>query len=120
MQNVYFFVKIYVWITHDYEWDQASIYENQIKLKRFTQQIIEPCTLHVFIKYHSLDNIAFRALDFNSYIFVSQIKKMCRTRIKELSLHTVSVVLIKTCSLCNNILGRKKMNNPVILQNSFN
>lgn len=44
----HFFVKIYVWITHDYECDQASIYENQIKLKRFIQQIDEPCTLNVY------------------------------------------------------------------------
>lgn len=76
LQKVYFFVKIYVWITHGYEWDQASIYENQIKLKRFIQQIDEPCTLNVFIKYHSLDNIASRALDVNNYIFVSQIKNV--------------------------------------------
>lgn len=80
LQNVSFFfvVKIYVWITHDYEWDQASIlvYENQIKLKRFIQQTDEPCTLNVFIKYHSLDKIASRALDFNNYIFVSQIKNV--------------------------------------------
>lgn len=54
------------------------IYENQIKLKRFIQQIDEPCTLNVFIKYHSLDKIASRALamDFNNYIFVSQIKNV--------------------------------------------
>lgn len=80
LQNVSFFVvvKIYVWITHDYEWDQASIlvYENQIKLKRFIQQTDEPCTLNVFIKYHSLDKIASRSLDFNNYIFVSQIKNV--------------------------------------------
>lgn len=78
LQKVYFFVKIYVWITQGYEWDQASINENQIKLKRFIQQIDEPCTctLNVFIKYHSLDNIASRALDFNNYIFVSQIKNV--------------------------------------------
>lgn len=82
MQKVYFFVKIYVWITHGYEWDQASIYENQIKLKRFIQQIDEPCTLNVFIKYHSLDNIASRALDFNSYIFVPQIKKCVGLELK--------------------------------------
>lgn len=46
MFHFFFVVKIYVWITHDYEWDQASIlvYENQIKLKRFIQQIDEPCT----------------------------------------------------------------------------
>lgn len=44
----HFFVKIYVWITQGYEWDQASIYENQIKLKRFIQQIDEPCTLNVY------------------------------------------------------------------------
>lgn len=52
------------------------VYENQIKLKRFIQQIDEPCTLNVFIKYHSLDKIASRALDFNNYIFVSQIKNV--------------------------------------------
>lgn len=69
-------VKIYVWITHDYEWDQASIYENQIKLKRFIQQINESCTLNVFIKYQRLHYIASRALDFNNHIFVSQIKNV--------------------------------------------
>lgn len=53
-----------------------SVYENQIKLKRFIQQTDEPCTLNVFIKYHSLDEIASRALDFNNYIFVSQIKNV--------------------------------------------
>lgn len=76
-----------------------SIYENQIKLKRLTQQIIEPCILHVFIKYHSLDKIASRALDFNNYIFVSQIKKCVGLRL---------AVLIKTCSSCDNILGKKR------------
>lgn len=37
---------------------------------------------------------------------------MCRTRIKALSLHTVSVVLIKTCFSCDNILGEKRRPTP--------